>query len=147
MKAKLRPTRHGKWNSNREKSMERKMKLVRELFGLMGTELNHGSLIPTVKFCKFYGNQRRFSISDDTNEVFINELFLKSRDLDYIILCAICLFFTERYPNLIIGGTVTLVDLHTCIDISDSVAKEILGTVLKNVSAVVLTNLLIRIIL
>lgn len=147
MKAKLRPTRHGKWSSNREKSMERKMKLVRELFALMGTELNHGTTIPTVKFSKFYGNQRRFTISEDTNEVFINELFLKSKDLDYIILCAICLFYTERYPDLIIGGVVTLVDLHTCIDISESVAKEVLATVIKNVTAVVLTNILIRIIL
>lgn len=147
MKNRLRPTRHGKWTGNYEKSFSRKMKLVRELFALLGTELNHGNTLPNVKFVKFHGNQRRFTLSEDNNDVYINRIFIKDRDVDYIILCAICFFYTEKYPDLILGGKVTLVDLHTCIDISESVTKEVFGTILKNVSAVVITNLIIRIIL
>lgn len=147
MKNRLRPTRHGKWSGNYQKSLERKMKLLRELFALVGTELNHGQTIPAVRFVKFYGNQRRFTLSNDSDEIFINQNFIKSRDLDYIILCALCFFYTEKHPELVLGGEVTLVDLHTCIDISESTTKEIFGIVLKNVSAVVLTNIIIRLIL
>jgi hypothetical protein len=52
-----------------------------------------------------------------------------------------------REVYLFQGGKVTLVDLHTCIDLTDTFAEDIFKTVAKNVAAIVLTNLLIRIIL
>lgn len=147
MKAKLRPNRHGKWSHKKIDSITKKMILVRELFNLVGTELDHGKLIPNVIFCKFYGNERRFTLDEEYNKIYINEKFIKSKDLDYIITCAICYFYIERQPQLILGGKVTLVDIHTCIDISDNVAKEVLKTVAKNVAAVALTQILIRILI
>lgn len=147
MKAKLRPDRHGKWSHKKKNSIEKKMILIRELFNLLGVELNHGRVVPDITFCRFYGNKRRFTLDEDYDRIYINENFIKSKDLDYIITCAICYFYTERHPKLILGGSVTLVDLHTCIDVSDNVAKEILKTVAKNVAAIALTQILVRILI
>lgn len=147
MKTKLRPTRHGKWSMKKADSINKKMKLVRELFALCGTELAHEHFVPEVIFCKFYDSPRRFSLDADGGyRVFINEKFLKSGDLDYIITCALCFFYTEKRPDLILGGKLTLVDLHTCIDISDSAAKEVLQTVGKNLAAIILTRLVVSLI-
>lgn len=148
MKTKLRPTKHGKWSRRKKDSLDKKMMLVRELFNLLGTDLVHGKTLPNIVFCPFYGNNRRFILSDEEpTRILINEDILKSRDLDYVVLCAICFMYTEKFPDLIKGGKVTLVDLHTCIDLTDTFAEDIFKTVAKNVAAIVLTNLLIRIIL
>lgn len=146
MKAKLKPTRHGKWSLRKEDSIEKKMTLVRELFNLCGTELDTGALTPKISFVKFYGNQRRFVLDEDARNIYINELQLKSRNLDYVILCAICFFYTEKHKESILGGEVTLVDLHSCIDFSDSLLKDIMKTVARDVTAVVLTKILINLI-
>lgn len=147
MKAKLKPTRHGKW-SHKKDSINKKMILVRELFNLVGAELNHGPTIPKVIFCKFYGNERRFTFDKDSNDnIFINEKFIKSKDLDYIITCAICFFYTEKRPDLIMGGKVTLVDIHSCIDISDNVIKDIFKIAAKNVAAIALTHILVKVLI
>lgn len=144
MKTKLRPTRHGKWSHKKRDSLEKKMMLVRELFALNGTELNHGNHIPDVVFIKFYGNERRFSLcADGRCRVYINEKYIRSSDLDYIILCALCFYYTERRPDLILGGKLTLVDLHASIDNTDSVVRDVVTTVSKNVAAIVLTRLIV----
>lgn len=147
MKTKLKPTRHGKW-SHKKNSICKKMILVRELFNLLGTELNHGSVTPKIIFCKFYGNERRFTLDeDDKHVIYVNEKFIKSKDLDYIITCAICYFYTEKHQDLILGGKVTLVDIHTCIDTSDNVIKDVLKIAAKNVAAIALTQILVKVLI
>lgn len=146
MKAKLKPTRHGKWKFNKEASMENKMKLVRELFALCGTELNNGNLVPRINFVKFYGNQRRFTLDEDGKNIYINEIYLKGGELDYLITCAICFFYTEKHKDLILGGEITLVDLHSCIDFSESVAKRIAKEVACSATGIVLTKVLVHLI-
>lgn len=143
MKAKLKPTRHGKWSIKKDDSIDRKMKLVRELFALCGTELDTNSVIPKISFVKFYGNSRRFVLDPDSKNIYINELQLKERNLDYIITCAICFFYTEKHKGCIIGGEVTLVDLHSCIDFSDNFLKSVAKTVARDITAIALTRILI----
>ncbi len=144
MKAKLKPNRHGKWSMKKQDSIDKKMKLVSELFNLCGTELNYGNCVPTIKFIKFYGSERRFNFdADGQNVLYINQKFIRSSELDYIILCALCFFYTEKKPELIMGGKITMVDLHTCIDISDSVAVDILKSVARSVTSIALTRLIV----
>lgn len=144
MKVKLKPTRHGKWSVRKQDSIDKKMRLVRELFSVNGAELNHGSSIPEVRFVRFYGNERRFTLDTDGNcIVYINDKYIKSRDLDYIVLCALCFYYTEKRPELILGGTVTMVDLHASIDFSGSHLKDILIVTAKNVAAIALTRLIV----
>lgn len=146
MKTKLKPKRHGKWSIKKSDSIDKKMRLVRELFALCGAELDTNSVIPKISFTNFYGNHRRFVLDADGKHIYVNEKQLKSRELDYVILCAICFFYTEKHADKILGGTVTLVDLHACIDFSDSALKDLTKTVARDVGAIILTRLLIKLI-
>lgn len=145
MKAKLRPTRHGKFSTRRAESVDRKMRLVHELFLLNGAELDNGDHVPEVKIVNFHGNQRRFVLDRDGQPVvYINKDLVFSRDLDYIVLCALCFYFTETKKHMIKGGTVTMVDIHSCIDLSSSFAKDVAVKIAKGATASVITSLLIR---
>lgn len=147
MKTKLSPKLYGKWGRNITKSKFAKMRLAVDLFSLCGADLDMGKTIPDIKVTRFYDNPRRFVFDQEDDIIYVNQMHLFSKDFDYYLIFAICAFYIERYPHLIKGGTVTLVDIQSHLDLSASVAKEIMLLVGKNVTAILLTKILVKLIL